>query len=326
MAITIEAARAQNALLRTTRPSLVAVFVGGTSGIGEETAKHLARSVDRPTIYIVGRNETAGSRIVEEMKTENSNGSYYYLPADVSELKNVDKICQELQTREKSLDLLFLSPGSLALSKQETPSGIDRNHLLRYYSRMRFVYNLLPLLQAAVSPRVISVLAGGKEGRIDKENLDLRKEFSFSTSNGYPSAMTSLVFEYLATKYPSISFIHEFPGIVATPILKSSMGNIAGTILGFILKPISMSSVESGEWNVFLSTSPNFPPKDATPASGENIEIAKASNGTTGGGSYILNYNGQDATNHDLMAELRESCPADFVWDHTLKTFDTLLA
>lgn len=203
------------------------------------------------------------------------------------------------------------------------------NHILRYYSRMRFVYNLVPLLEAAEEPRVISVLAGGKEVSIEEDNLDLRKRFSLSASNGYPATMTSLAFEVLASQHPSISFIHEFPGIVATPILKKSMGGVLGTILSLLIRPISISEEESGEWQVFLSTSPSFPAKGsagADAATEQDIKITQASTGEAGGGVYILNYNGQDVTNKTLMTQLRERGFPDIVWKHTLDTFDRILA
>lgn len=181
------------------------------------------------------------------------------------------------------------------------------------------------MLQASQSPRVVSILAGGWEGRIESDNLDLSRNFSFSASNEYPATMTSLVFELLATKYPSVSFIHEYPGIVATPLLKTSVGSIAGSVLGFLMKPISISASESGEWNVFLSTSPSFPSQEAAGAD-SGAKVSEASTGKVGGGSYILKYNGQDATNQKLMAEIRETCSAQTVWDHTVSTFDRIVA
>jgi NADP-dependent 3-hydroxy acid dehydrogenase YdfG len=66
----------------------------------------------------VGRNVTAGNRIVEELKATNKNGTYIFLSADVSKLKTIDEVCQKVETREKYLDLLFMSPGSIALKKQ----------------------------------------------------------------------------------------------------------------------------------------------------------------------------------------------------------------
>lgn len=333
MARTLTQAREWNSTLKTARPELTALFVGGTSGIGRSTAINLAGVIAKPTIYIVGRNEKAGAQVIEEMKAANSNGSYSFIPADVSDLRKVDTVCQDLKSKIGALDLLFLTSGGLAFSKQgkrnqsvhdyihagytnptpETDAKIDRNHILRYYSRMRFIYNLLPTLEAAKSPRVVSVLAGGKEADIEEDNLDLQKEFSFSSSNAYPTSMTSLAFETLASEHPSISFLHVFPGLVATPLMKNSMGSIIGTIVGFLTWPMSISMSESGEWQTWLSTSADFPAKD------DSTDASAA-------GYYLLDYNGKDATNEALMEQLRAKGLPDIVWKHTLATFDRICA
>jgi hypothetical protein len=203
------------------------------------------------------------------------------------------------------------------------------NHLIRYYSRMRFIHNLLPTLKAAKSPRVVSVLAGGQEAPVDEENLDLTKNFSLSASFAYPATMTSAAFEFLAEQNPSISFIHEYPGFVTTPLLKTSLGSILGTIFTTLLTPMSISAEQSGEWNVFLSTSPRFPSKDLAKDSAsadQKIPIAKASTSTVGGGSYIVNYKGEDSTKEKFMAELRDKGFPKTMWDHTLSSFDTVLS
>ncbi|KAJ5673845.1 short-chain dehydrogenases/reductase [Penicillium macrosclerotiorum] len=308
MAQTLTQVREWNAALKSAQPETVALFVGGTSGIGKYTAIKLAGAVKKPTIYIIGRSEVAGAEVVDAMKKANPDGSYEFKAVDISNLRNVDEACEELKTRFEFLDLLFLSAGALGFSKNETPAGIDVNHMLRYYSRMRFVENLLPSLEAAKTPRVISILAAGKEIMIEEDNLDLRKKFSFSAANGYPASMTSLAFEVLASQHPSVSFLHVFPGIVATPLMKNSMGSVVGTIIGFLAKPIAMSAEESGEWQTWLSTSPNFAPKNS------------------GQGVYLLNHNGKDATNQSLMAEFRKKGFPEIVWKHTQDTFGRILA
>ncbi|KAJ5711373.1 short-chain dehydrogenases/reductase [Penicillium malachiteum] len=120
--------------------------------------------------------------------------------------------------------------------------------------------------------------------------------------------MTSLVFEKLAAQYPTISFLHIFPGVVATPLMKNSVGSGMGSLIGFLSKPISMSVEESSEWHTWLSTSPNFAPKNS------------------GKGAYILNYNGKDATNQALMAKLQEKEFPKIVWQHTQDTFNRITA
>ncbi|GLA67408.1 hypothetical protein AtubIFM54640_010726 [Aspergillus tubingensis] len=312
MAYTLTHIRDWNASLKVARPDLVVLFVGGTSGIGRSTAVKLASAISRPTIYVCGRNKAAGAQVLEELKAANEHGSYRFIAADVSHICNVDEVCQQLESDIPALDLLFLSSGGLAFSKKEGDAKIDVNHILRYYSRMRFIYKLLPSLEAAKSPRVVSVLAGGKEIKIEDDNLDLNKDFSISASTGYPATMTSLAFEVLASQHPTINFIHVFPGIVATSILKKSMGSFMGSILSFITKPISMPASESGEWHVFLSTSTEFHSRNA-------------SSGQPSGGSYVVNYNGKDANKKALMAQLRAEGLPETVWKHTLDTFDRLL-
>ncbi|KAJ5380415.1 short-chain dehydrogenases/reductase [Penicillium cataractarum] len=307
MAQTLTQVREWNAALKSTRPEMVALFVGGTSGIGEHTAINLAGAVKKPTIYIIGRNEAAGTQVVDAMKNANPDGTYGFKAVDMSNLRNVDEACEELKTRFKALDLLFLSAGAISISKNETAIGIDVNHMTRYYSRMRFVENLMPALEAATSPRVISILAGGKEIMIEEDNLDLSKKFSLSEANGYPASMTSLAFEVLASQHPSVSFLHVFPGLVSTPLMKKSMGSVLGTILGFLTMPMSISAKESGEWQTWLSTSPNFVPKNS------------------GQGAYIVNHDGKDSTNQSLMAQLREKGFPEIVWKHTQDIFTRAL-
>lgn len=324
--------RRSNSALSSGNPDFVAVFVGATSGIGASTAKQLARAVQKPTIHLVGRNPVAGSRILEELKTANPNGSFNFIQADVSLLRNVDDVCGVIKSKEKAVDLLFLTTGHLAMSKNDTAEGLETNHALRYYSRMRFVQNLLPLLNASKNhPRVVTVLGAGQEAQIDESNLDLQKKWTFVSAAGYASSMNSLAVEYLAQQNPAVSFVHIFPGIVRTPLMNNTVGSVAGSILSFLSRPLSMSEEESGERNLFVATSAAYPPASpADPAKvgvplPEGVQTSVASTGKIGSGSYILNYDGADATNAKLMKEFREKDLATKVWDHTVMTFKKVL-
>ena len=55
----------------------------------------------------------------------------------------------------------------------ENADGLDNSMSLRYYGRMRFVENLASIITPPLA-RVVSVLGGGKEGKIEEANLDLR--------------------------------------------------------------------------------------------------------------------------------------------------------
>src|ERR1700721_2032313 len=64
----------------------------------------------------------------------------------------------------------------------ETSEGLDTLMALRYYSRMRLLHNFLPLLLRSPSPRVVSILAAGHEGKLYPSDLSLRSHYGLSTT------------------------------------------------------------------------------------------------------------------------------------------------
>src|SRR6266536_1067104 len=158
----------------------------------------------------------------------------------------------------------------------ESVEGIDIPHALRYYSRLRFAYDLLPLLKVSAAPRVISILAGGKESAIDINDLEVQNDFNAFKAMANGTTQTTLAFEELAKSNPSITFIHKYPGFVNTgaidKFLATSKGLIAvaATIVRWLVLPIvnlfSTTVDEAGERGLFLATSARFPP--AKPSTG----------------------------------------------------------
>lgn len=94
-------------------PGLVAIFVGATSGIGETSLKQFSKYSRQPRVYFIGRSQEAGDRIAAECKTLNSEGEYIFIKADTSLIYNVDNVCRNIKNKEKAINLLFLSTGSL---------------------------------------------------------------------------------------------------------------------------------------------------------------------------------------------------------------------
>lgn len=125
--VTIEQVRASNAQIATSLPpGLVAVFVGATNGVGEATVKQFAKHTVRPRIYLVGRSKEAGNRIVAECKALNPESQLVFISKELSLLKNVDEVCQDILAKEDCINLLFLTIGTLqaGLSKSFTAHDI----------------------------------------------------------------------------------------------------------------------------------------------------------------------------------------------------------
>jgi NADP-dependent 3-hydroxy acid dehydrogenase YdfG len=110
--VTLSEVHASNAQIATALPAgLVAVFVGGTNGIGEATLLEFARHARQPRVYFVGRSQEAGDRIAAECRDLNPDGEFIFIKADLSLMRNVDDVCQKIKSKENAINLLFLSCG-----------------------------------------------------------------------------------------------------------------------------------------------------------------------------------------------------------------------
>ncbi|KAJ3536343.1 hypothetical protein NM208_g6766 [Fusarium decemcellulare] len=159
---------------RALPPDLVAVFSGATTGIGALSMRAFARYAARPRIYFVGRSQERGSLLVKEMEEASSGGHYVFIKADLSMMSNVDRVCEEIKEKEKAVNLLFMTQGTLKIG-EDTSEGLPYMTSVVLYSRFRLAPNLLPLLrQGSTLCRVVSVYAGGKEGPLYIDDIGWR--------------------------------------------------------------------------------------------------------------------------------------------------------
>ncbi|KAI1077727.1 hypothetical protein F5B20DRAFT_572180 [Whalleya microplaca] len=328
----IEAIRESNGRIATSLPAgLVVLFVGATSGIGETTLKQLTKRVQRPRIYFLGRRENEGKRIQAELEELNLEGEYHYMKYDVSLLKNVDEACRYIKERESAINLLFLSSGTL-ISGRQTDEGLHYPLALTYYSRTRFIVNLLPeLRQASSLRRVVTVGAGGKEGPVFSADFQANN-LNILSFRGHLTSMITLSLEALAKQAPEVSFVHDYPGFVKTGLYRELTG-ISAFIIRVVFKPVvallQIPIDETGERQVYFATSARFPARDVERkdadgvALSESIEIAVGTNSRPGGGVYSIDYEAEGTSQRvqELIENLTKDGTAEKVWKHTEEEF-----
>lgn len=119
--VAIQAVRQSNEALKLSpnASGLVAVFVGATSGIGMGTLKAFAKYANAPKAYILGRSKKAAKPLLDELEALNPEGKFEFLEKEVSLIKNVDEACDYIKSQEKKVDIVFLSPGYLAVGGRE---------------------------------------------------------------------------------------------------------------------------------------------------------------------------------------------------------------
>ena len=201
------------------------------------------------------------------------------------------------------------------------------------HSRIRFVLNLLPLLQKADSlRRVVSVLCATYEGAIDTNNI-LCKDFSLLKQRNQRASIQTLLLEEVARRAPNVSFVHAFPGLVKGGIQRENdmkgLGITMVIALGRLLEPmIQTSPAECGERHLFVATSAKYAPKQGGAAvSGVTLDsqlaVARGSDGRTGSGMYSVDSKGESASSkvEELLATFRENGTAKKVWDYLATDF-----
>ncbi|KAI7081905.1 hypothetical protein KC356_g8789 [Hortaea werneckii] len=328
--VSVEAIRKANAQGKSL-DGLVCVFVGGTGGIGESTARELFIRATRPRAVIVGRSEQKATQLIEDLKEINPEGEAYFLQKDVSLLRNVDELCDELKRREPKINCLFVTAGYMTLrGRNETIEGLDRKMCVNYYSRIRCMVNLMPCLKAASDQgeisRAISVLAAGSEGDVAIDDLDLRQNFTLHACLAHCAVMTDFAVEELARRYPFTSFSHSYPGTVKTGIANELTGpvRLAVKVMYAVMTPWILNVKESGERHFFQMTNKCYPAAQGGVGiePPDDISIMRGSNGQVGSGAYLIDWDGKPTGDENVLKKYRDLGMPTKVWEHTMAMFE----
>ncbi|KAJ6583487.1 NAD(P)-binding protein [Mycena vulgaris] len=239
----------------------VAIFVGGTSGIGQGMAEAFARHTKgNAHIVLVGRNRAAAEAILATFPKPTAPGAKHeFVECDITLMKNVGRVAGELRARIPTINFLVLTPGVMTMNaRNETEEGIDRKLAVHYYGRWRFIKDLLPAVESAQKAgqdsKVMTVLSAGiGAGAIDLEDLGLKKHFSVPNAALAAPTYNDIMVNDFAARHPALSFIHSYPGGVRTGLLKASDSRLlrASNFLVPLLTPFMYSVEEAGEHQLY---------------------------------------------------------------------------
>ena len=140
--------------------------------------------------------------------------------------------------------------------------------------------------------------------------------------------MTSLIFEEMALKVPSVSFVHAYPGFVKTGFAKDQPAaiRVANELATTILSWWAVGIEESGQRHLYAATSAAYPPK-AGEKGGVEVsrgKVAKGSAGVEGSGAYLIGSDNEVRANENVLRELRSTGAGEKIWAHTMKTFENV--
>lgn len=230
-----------------------ALCVGGTHGIGNAIARKLASN--NINVCVMGRNELAGSDLIEQLNNIYSSGKHQYIKCDAFLMKNVRESCRLISNEIPYLNYCVFTQGIVSMQKRiETVEGIDEKLALHYYSRMQYIEELLPLLRNCLDStpdhieydtKVVSVLSAGEhQSYINKSDLALRRSYNLSDAANATGFYNDLMMDHYSRmeENEGISFVHINPGNV-----KTNWGRNLSPIQRMLAKVVQLGGISPEE-------------------------------------------------------------------------------
>jgi len=195
------------------------LITGATSGIGYFTARKYASK--GANLLCINRNEKKSEALRHEIENEFGVRCDYKI-ADLSNLKDIINVADELLKLNKPIDVLIHNAGIYLTKREETCDGLEKVFVIQYLSSFILNFILMEKLKSQEKSRIIMVNSEGHRFaawglRLDDLNWEKRR---YSGLKSYGSAklaqlLSMIVFdEYFQNTGVTINAMH--PGAVKT--------------------------------------------------------------------------------------------------------------
>lgn len=153
----------------------VVIVTGGSSGLGLETAKNLAKRGGR--IYIASRDENNGNSRAESIRKTTGNDNVHFIKLDLASLKSVRQFSDTFHKTENRLDILINNAGTVS-AYQRTEDNLELNLAVNHLGHFLLTNLLLDLLKASAPSRILVVSSSSNLiGVMIRENLNSEMYF-----------------------------------------------------------------------------------------------------------------------------------------------------
>ncbi len=156
------------------------LVTGGSNGMGKGVAKILAGTDNQiHEIIILCRSKERGEATIKEIIAITKNQKISIVLCDLTKLSDVRNAINEIHSKHKFLDGLFINAGiGYAAKRVETEDGMDSHFQVNYLSQFMLTLNLLDLLEKSENGgRVIFNVTKG--GEILWDDIQMEKKWGY---------------------------------------------------------------------------------------------------------------------------------------------------
>ena len=158
------------------------LVTGGTNGMGKGVAKVLA-GIDNQIheVILLCRSKELGESTIKEIENFTMNKKMSIILCDLAKLGDVRNAINEIQSKHKFLDCIFINAGlGYAAKRVETEDGMDSHFQVNYLSQFMLTLNLLELLENSENGgRIIFNVTKG--GKILWDDMQMKNVWSYES-------------------------------------------------------------------------------------------------------------------------------------------------
>jgi NAD(P)-dependent dehydrogenase (short-subunit alcohol dehydrogenase family) len=229
--------------------SKIAIVTGGTSGIGKEIARGLARAGF--LVGIVCRSEMRAEETVDELTADVPGARIETFFADLSAQQDVRRVAASLEERFDRVDVLVDNAGVHLLRAKESADGFDRMVATNHLGPFLLTNLLLGPLEKAAPSRIVVVASEAHRfaGRLDVARMAEPGSYGAAGSlrvYGRSKLLNILFAQELARRLEGsgVTVNAMCPGFVATGLTRDLPGS--GRIGGLLSHTPAMRTPAQG--------------------------------------------------------------------------------
>ena len=232
----------------------VCLVTGATSGIGEATARALARA--GASLIIHGRDARRSEQTAETIADPTGAGNIEFVVGDFASLASVRELAAELHRRTDRLHVLVNNAGAMYPDRRETMDGLEISLAVNHLAPFLLTNLVMDLLAAGAPSRVVNVASGAhRRAQLDFDDMQSRMGYEGRAVYARAKLMNILFTRELARRAPSGVTVNAIsPGLVHTDFgLKDGFGQDQQDIMNRGASPD-----EGARTSVYVATAPEL--------------------------------------------------------------------
>ena len=235
----------------------IILVTGATSGIGEVTARELARQGGH--VIIMGRTAQSVERAKQRIVAATGSQQVDTLVADFASLQQVRDVAAEIHQKYERLDMLINNAGRINGSKRlVSADGNELTLATNYLAPFLLTSLLFDLLQKSPAARIINVASVGHQvARPDFSDFQSERHYGPLRVYGTTKLWNIMFTQELANRLrahgiTNVTTNSLHPGNVATEFGKTEKSWL--TILLVLFRPFLISPEEGAQTTLYLAT------------------------------------------------------------------------